>query len=379
MRLFWHECRKIVTEPMLWTFLFLCILLNTMVIVNDRYGAAYVNYVSRAADKYGQLMGEEWDKALSEVDETIFHSQLMGETMERVDPYKNYDVMNLAECYIALMNLSGNSSKKMAEKYKRFQNSIDQLEKDDAGMNIYAASETYEQHGRLFKTALHMILTEGILIGVLLTLYLHGYEWQNSTSDLLYSTKKGRGIALSKVWAGIFGITFIYCVLCSYTFMLFFNIYDYSGIWGANVSSQFNYVNEGIFIKPFLTWKSLNVLQYLILSFGLCYLLIIVFSLFSSALGILVRNSYFAFLLFILIFALLEILPSFYVKIKWWSGYFLSNFSPIRLYMTHAVWFTEYGSISVTPWHETIGIFMNLILFTVVTAVCFYYFKKRDI
>lgn len=379
MRLFWYECRKIVTVPMLWIFLFLCLLLNTIGIINDNYGVEYVNYVSQTTKKYGQMMREEWDKSLVALDENVLSNQLMIDTKESIDPYEDFNAIDLAERYISIMKLSKNLSRKMTEKYIRFQGSIEQLAKKDAGINIYAASETYDQHDRLFNKALHLILTEGILIGVLLAFYLHGYEWQSSTSDIVYSTKKGRKITLSKVWAGVAGITLVYFVLCSYTFILFFNIYDYVGLWGANVSSQFNYVSEGIFIKPFLTWKSLNVGQYLIISVVLCYILIIVFSLISSVLGILIRNSYFAFLLFILLFAFLEILPSICVKGKWWTGYFLSNFSSVRIYMTQAVWFTEYGSISITPWHETIGTFMNLLLFAIATVISFNYFKKRDI
>ena len=47
------------------------------------------------------------------------------------------------------------------------------------------------------------------------------------------------------------------------TLVPYFLLYDYSGIWNASVSSQFNYFSDMLVVRPFLTWGDFTVGQYL--------------------------------------------------------------------------------------------------------------------
>lgn len=87
--------------------------------------------------------------------------------------------------------------------------------------------------------------------------------------------------------------------MAAVTLGVYFRLWDYGGVWRASVSSQFNYLTDMLFRRPFLTWGDFTVGGYLA---GL------------------------------------------------WIAYFLSLVQPSCVWLGIGGWFTELGLSGAVPW-----------------------------
>ena len=86
------------------------------------------------------------------------------------------------------------------------------------------------------------------------TLYLLGYEGMHRAEGLACASRTGRKLRRVKVLAALQASAALYGLLAFCTLVPYFLLYDYSGIWNASVSSQFNYFSDMLVVRPFLTW-----------------------------------------------------------------------------------------------------------------------------
>lgn len=121
-------------------------------------------------------------------------------------------------------------------------------------MDLYAGPITHDSHQFLFGTLLRAISAESSILGVLIVLYLFGYEHMVKTELAVCTMRKGRRLWQTKAAAGIIAALLMFLALTLLSLSVYFSVWDYSGIWNANVSSQFNYIQELFVVKPFLTW-----------------------------------------------------------------------------------------------------------------------------
>ncbi len=140
------------------------------------------------------------------------------------------------------------------------------------------------------------------------------------------------------------------------TLGLYFLRFDYSGIWNASVSSQFNYLSDMLVIRPFLTWGDFTVGRVPGGGPGPgsgpdgghfpCW---------RSVCGTLVRSPYLAALVLGLVcFGGLGLI-SVSGESGLWVGYVIACFQPATVWLCCSAWFTELGLNAVLPWQETIA------------------------
>jgi len=168
----------------------------------------------------------------------------------------------------------------MDQKYREVQMLVDHLAGTQADMDLYAGHITPKSHGTLFGTLLRAISAELCLLAMMVTVYLFGYEKTAKTDLYFASTKVGRKLAVCKVFTALTASIGIFSVLTALSLRIYFLHWDYTGIWKANVASQFNTVHDLLLTKPFITVTDFTVKNYLAATIGLSIVLVVIGSLF---------------------------------------------------------------------------------------------------
>lgn len=354
MRLVKWELNKLARTPALWVYLALCLVFNALILLSDNYP--------------------------QEVNELSREIRLTGETrmVDGEDIFDGYDATGLANGIVDALNLRGMPETLMRGKYQELQPVVEGFAEKDVSLDIYAGLFTKRMHGKLFGTTFNLIVTESVLLAVLTALYILGYEHLHKTELLIYSSRTGRDITRHKRIAGMICAVAGFVLIACFTLGLYFTLWDYSGLWGANVSSQFNYVLDGITSKPFITWRSFTVAEYLVAVLCLHFGLTLVFTIIGNVLGLLTRNTYMAFMGFILMAAVMMAAAYFFADIGFIWGYFLATFSPMTVWAVKSLWLTDMGVWGMIPYHETAVILGNLILASLVMAMAARRFKRKD-
>lgn len=380
MKLAVYEWKKLLRLPALWVFLGLCLVFNLLLIaglsLSDR---AFFNETSATAEALGQRVDQAFQDGLAAMPPTENRALLRQSVSGMEDIFETYDTDELTEFYTEIVKSSPLAQKWMIWKYDRLAGRVAHLAETDAALDLYAGPATHGSHQFLFGTLLRAVLCESGIIAMLGTLYLLGYEGMHRTEGLTYAARTGRRLRHIKVLAAIPVSVALYLLLALVSLTPYFLLYDYSGIWKASVSSQFNYLTDLLFTRPFLTWGDLTVAQYLLAFLALGIGLTAVFSLLAAVCGILVRNTYFAALAAgVLCFGGLGV-TSVMGEAGLWAPYLISNLQPTALWLSCSGWFTELGLNAVLPWQETVGVGVNLLLWGGGTALALHRFERKDV
>ena len=145
-----------------------------------------------------------------------------------------------------------------------------------------------------------------------------------------------------------------------------------------NVSSSFNYILVGTVRVPFLTWRSFTLAGYLGATFVLGAVLVCVFVLCAAVCGLVMRNTYTAFLQWFVASVGSLALPVFCGDAGLWGGYFLGLGLPVPVWLVQREWFTVLGGASVLPWHETVCTLGDLAVFAVLAFLAERRFRRKD-
>lgn len=348
------EMEKLLREKLFIIFIALCICLNTGLCFVDNYARETVNRLS--ADDFSQN----------------------GE--------KIYDELNGASLGTAYYNQryihSSALNQKMKEKYDNLQNAVDVLNDDNADLSFYAGEMTPIVHKALFEYQLKALLIESAVFLSLLCLRTFSLERQNETAQLIYSSYRGRKIAKDKIIAnGIVG--FLYCaVLFLISLAVFFSRWDFSNIWNMNVSSSFNYINDindPVYMKPFITWRSLTVKEYFICSLFLMGVFMIVWWLISNIIALFTSNDLFggslAAGILVLPYFGIMLFPGLQLSIP----FYLSTLTlSTVIYYSH-MWFTDLGHYSLAAYQEVGIVFIHLLAAVIVISFVIRYFQRKEL
>lgn len=376
------ELKKLISMPMLWVFLLICLVLNFGIIFVNQYklvDASYFSYVGDTASVTGKVLGKEFSKKLSAMPDSANKSRLTSETQNATEVYADYDAAALADAYIGLYEISGAGAELLSEKYGKLQTAVQKLDQAGAEFSLYSAGTTVQMHQLLFGTVFRAMITESCILAVLVMLYLCTYEYQNKTELMVYATKTGRGIYKYKFCSGIMISVFYFVLIAFVTLVVYFSVFDYSGIWGSSVSSGFNFISDMIGVKPFITWIPFTVKGYLAVMLGLGLGLTLVFAMMGAFIGFAVRNSYVGTMLFFLLAMAMMTVPYIFSKAGIWSWYFLLQLTPVRIWFVIPEWLTDLGSVSVMPYHETVGIILNLLVWGSLVFGAYQYVKRKDV
>ena len=385
MFLYWLELRKLLTSAALWGFLAACLLLNLLIIGNAR--DEYADDVAAVSDVTGVALGPAFHDRLSRVTadgvrQAIHLDWLRQETDGAADVFDGYETGYIGERYIAAAGMTGYFAEAMRDKYAKLQKVVEEKAKRDESLSLYFAGATYARHQMLFNTLMGWLLVEGALIAALAALLSTGYEQIFRTGGIVYSTRAGRLIMRPKLAASVTAGLAAYALLALLTLAVWFGFNEYGEVWRSNVSSLFNYRVDLIAGKrPFVTWHSFSVLAYLLAVLATGAGLVLCFSLMAFGIGIGLRNSYIAFLLYLAANAAMIAGPVL-VPQTWMAGMairYLSMLSPVWLWLKRSVWFTD-GDIDILWAHfETAGLCASFAALAVFCLLAEFRFRKRNL
>lgn len=384
MLIYRYELKKLLKSAAVWGFIAVCLLFNIIIISNS--GNAYADFVSTVAEDTGYILDQSFYEKLSQVTASdkkakYYLEQLKYETDGVTDVFEGYEVKDIADIYINVAGLSGFFAKTMRDKYTALQKVVEEKAERDESLTLYFAGATHHRHNFLFGTLTGWLFTEAVLVSVLLVLLSIGYENIHGTENLVYSTKKGRLVLRPKFAASVTVGFLAYALLALITLVVYFSKTEYGGVWRSSVSSLFNYRVDLIAgIRPFVTWYSFNILTYLMAMLAMGAGVVLCFMLMAFSIGMLVRNSYMAFLVLLIANGVNVVLPM-QVSQTLPIGLAVRCFSilsPVWLWLKQGIWFTDGDIDIIWPHFEMFGLCMSLAVLTALCLLATNYFRKRD-
>lgn len=385
MNIYRFELRKLYSTVTLWTLIMIFIIFNIFLVVNSS-GDKYIGFLGEISHETGYLLNASFYERLSQVFvsdiQVDYLEQLKMDTYQVEDIFDDYDIGDVGEQYIKATEAPEKFAKIMRNKYSDLQKLVEKKAETNESMTLYFGGATYNMHQLLFKDLMGFLIVESILISILLVLLSLGYENNNRTEGIVYSSKIGRSIIKAKFAASISAGMGAYLILSIITFGIFFSLNDYSGIWRSSVSSIFNYRFDIITgVRAFVTWHSHSISTYLFATIGMNIGLIFSFSLMAFAIGIIIKNSYIGFFIFLIINAVMIALPimiSDTILISHYIRYY-SMLSPVWLWLKHSIWFTDGDVDTLWKHFESMGLFISIITLTLLSILSVIRFKRRDI
>ena len=374
MEILMHELKKIVLFPALIGFIAICLLLNVAVV--STMGNSYANYIAHVSHTTGIRLGADFNERVTELEPGLYADLLRLQTTGVVDVLDGYTIEYIADAAVYRLGLSGVSERLMREKYRAFQYAVDARQEAGDSMTLYFAGATFGQHERLFSYTMGLLLFQGVTLSVLIMLLTLGFEHAAKTDYVVYSTKVGRKIGRHKLLSGMIVGLGTYILLASVTLAQYFAFNPMGGTWGSSVSSGFNFIRETLGTRPFVTWHSFTVFEYLFASIGVSLAIVLCFSLMAYAFGLWIQNSYIGFLVLVALNGVLILFP--YYSNLWMLNFTITQ-SPIWLVVMRSLWFTDGGSNVVWPHFETVGIIGSLALLVLTSLWSTSRFRRRDL
>lgn len=385
MSIYRLEFKKLYSSVALWILIILFLIFNIFLVVSS-LGGNYTGFLGEVSHKTGYVLNEPFRNKLSQMHVSNKQSndleQLKMETYQVEDVFDDYDIRDVGEKYIEAAGAPEKFAEIMRSKYADLQKIVEKKAESNESMTLYFAGATYEMHRLIFKDIMGWLIVEGAIISVLLVLLSLGYENNNKTEDIIYSTKIGRRIIRAKSTASISAGLGTYLLLCIITFVIYFSMNDYSGIWGSSVSSLFNYRFDFIAgERPFVTWHSYSVFTYFFAYIGLSIGLIFSFCLMAFVIGMIIKNSYISFLVFLIINAGIVALPFMIPGTTLMNHYisYYSMLSPVWLWLKRSIWFTDGDVDTLWKYFETVGLCISVLILTAFSILAAMRFRRRDI
>lgn len=397
MRIFLWELKKALSTSVIWGFLAVCLLFNVILVISNTYNRNYIQYISGAVAQYGQKVDDEFIEKLKDApasderdrllmslgvspdDEALFSNGSSQPEEPAQNPLQGIDTADYAEAYVKKLGLTGFWADLMEAKYDALQPVVDRLAAEEADKDLYAGEVTNDLHRQLFEILFRAVLTEGMLAAFLCMLLVLGAENLHGTDSLVFSTKRGREIVRPKIGVGFLCGIGSYILLAGGTLLVYFLIFDFSGIWNASVSSQFHTLADDVMTRPFFTWGGFTVLEYLWMQLALGALLVAVFCMLGAFAGLLFRNTYAAFVAVLAAGFLLLLLPGWFHSLNWAGGAFAAGLSPFWIWNIQGSWFTDLGGNALWPWWEITGVIISLVLLCGLLFAAGHWHRRKDL
>ena len=379
MRLLRYEWSKLARLPALWGVLVLCLAFNCLLIGSGDHWRREWNETVAMTGGLGQRVDQDFLDGLGQQPQSEYRDYLLSAAEGMTDVYADYDLKSLSDFYNSYVKSSPTAAVLMERKYEQLAERIAHLSETGAAMDWYSGPITHYVHQFLYGTLMRAVLTEGAVLGMLSMLFLLGYENQQRTAAGVYASRTGRKLCRWKVLAGITWALAVYLLLAAVTLGIFLLFWDWSGVWGGSVSSQFNYIIDLFYPRPFFTWTDFTAGGYLAAAVGLGGLLTVVFALLAAVCGTLVPNVYLSALVLTLLLCGGAATQALCAQAGLWMGYALLTFQPVSIWLYINGWFTELGLNAFIPWQETVGAGLSLAVCGLGTALALRDFGRKDV
>lgn len=278
---------------------------NKLIYKNEgkEYSSVSEYLMSNNSGIYENKYSEDEKKQI--VDSSIIESYYLS-IPELKKEYEKIDFIEMIEPTIKSFRASGGGANLIKDGLIKFDKRFKTLIKNKEHMELSFNGKAYRMHSFLYKEVLGTLVFQITILIALIVSFLVNYENENSTSLVVYSSRKGRKILIDKLKAIIYIIVPISTGLLAIVLTTYFSIYDYSKVFSTSINSFFNW--EGSF--PYIGWFNLSVKEYFILIIMLIYISIFIFIGIAFVVARFIKNTYVSFVICCILNGLALILPS---------------------------------------------------------------------
>lgn len=278
---------------------------NKLIYKNEgkEYSSVSEYLMSNNSGIYENKYSEDEKKQI--VDSSIIESYYLS-IPELKKEYEKIDFIEMIEPTIKSFRASGGGANLIKDGLIKFDKRFKTLIKNKEHMELSFNGKAYRMHSFLYKEVLGTLVFQIMILIALIVSFLVNYENENSTSLVVYSSRRGRKILIDKLKAIIYIIVPISTGLLAIVLTTYFSIYDYSKVFSTSINSFFNW--EGSF--PYIGWFNLSVKEYFILIIMLIYISIFIFIGIAFVVARFIKNTYVSFVICCILNGLALILPS---------------------------------------------------------------------
>jgi hypothetical protein len=340
-------------------------------LASEKFGKTY----KRAGDFFSEY--ERGNKELSEEELHVITETAIVEgyyeLIQEIDKtYRQLDLSQNAKADIHRYGLNGKTAEVTREYYKILNDRLDELIETGEHKNLFFIGKVYRMHSFLFKDLMRQMIFEVMILVVLITGHVTTYEFQNQTHLTVHATKRGRKLMLDKLVANLFASLCICAVIIGATLLVYFLVFDYSGLWGIPISSFFN----SEFSFPYISWWKLPFGIYLscvLVVFIICQLF---FTVITYSIAVWNKNNYLVYAAFALLFGLCVLIPGIVPKTS--TAIFWTRYTPFSLIFNPHLWFIGWNVFTPKNYEWTTAVIWTSLL-AIVTVVTFLKFNKEQI
>ncbi|WP_110111861.1 hypothetical protein [Bacillus sp. CGMCC 1.16541] len=314
------------------------------------------------------------ENELVQASELAVKESYVFEAEDIVQRYNDLNLEELATMYIRLYGLSGEAAEFVKKQYHSFQPRLDELKQNDEHLSLFFNGKAYETHNLLFQTLFLSVMIEAVLLIALVTAFIVNYEFDQRTSLVTYSTKRGRKVVKDKLRAAIIASMTMVAFLLSSTLITYFLVFDYSRLWHVPISSGFLTESNNMAL---MSWWKLSFLQYVVLSCLFVFVCQFLVTFMTFVLSMWIRNSYVVFFLFLIVVGLFILLPGELPRDSQWIIY--AHYTPFTLMLGAKKWWMESGAFTTFRYYELVTVSLWLVLLVTTSLVCIKRFYQQNL
>jgi hypothetical protein len=251
-----------------------------------------------------------------------------------------------------------------------------EIQSDGEAQTLFFPGKTCGVHRFFYGTLLHDILFESAVLGVLLMLYLFGFEFGAKTDSLAYCTRRGRCLGFDQIGAAMLAGMLVPAVLLAASLPVFFANFDFSAFWNVPVASILN-TDVSRNVSQLLTWNRMTMEEYLLASLGVLFGIQAVCCIFGCAAAVFSRkNVYLGFLVLALAGFAASLLPGLLPKNLF---AFLLAANPLWAWQNCGLWFAYSEPLSCYPGYFVVLFASCGTLATALSATGILRFRRADL
>ncbi|WP_411411664.1 hypothetical protein [Niallia sp. BSM11] len=320
-----------------------------------------------SSEKYEQASFEEQQL----IDEISLKFTYVQEAKGLEERYRKIDLNKEKAAFFQLQTMPSWLEQMMLKEFNDWERRFHEIVVTNEYKQWFFLSD-YKMHSKLFRTLMKTMAIEGVLLVVLITVLITNYEFEQRTQLVTYATKKGRKLILHKGTASLIASLSVISLIFVGTLATYFSIYDYSAVWQTSISSGLNWESK----LPYITWWNLSLWQYTLLAVGILTMVLVVVVMLTFTLGLLVKNSYYTWLICVMLLITMYVVPSFFS-----NGVIqlLTNFNITLLLLNPHYYFNGGTTFMMMKYHEVWTILLWLFIASISISIAIRYFNRKDV
>lgn len=416
-----YEFKKIIFSPIFIVLTFLFLAYNTFIIIDKSYINDDLKILNEIVDEVGYSINDEmmvefktyYENELNKANKLLIEKgyssyEFIGEFLRKnniyyssdskfskneieflnkvnyievyyflcidlEEDYESIDINSIGEADLEKSPYNSNVNKIIKDNYDKFSQRFEELKSNGEHKSLFFYGKLYRMHSFLFKKIISTIIYEIMILVVLATAFILNYEFESNNALVAYSTKRGRNLVKDKLMVALGFTVFITTIITGITLLIYFSVFDYSGLWGSSISNFFGQE----YPRPYISWFNMSILKYLIAVITVVYLIQIIFYGITFIIFSFIRNTYIVFGSFSIMVGggllLPTLIPSKLSIIK------ASVYTPFTLMFNPSWWFMLKDSLQTSRYYEIVTLIVWILGILIIGKLCVNKFKKESI